>query len=222
MTVDVWDADELEVLERQIDLSAEQIAMLRPIDVEASSLHTGSHPIEVGVCGIDMAPEAMLIRPLPHWDDWSVASENVHNISREMLERDGVDAKLVALRVNALLQGNYVFSDAPGYDGTWLTRLFADTGVKPMFQIQSYDALLLPCRKIATTFMGPDRAARLARKVDVVYLHTHRAADDVLKMAANIRVLVDPEWADWFEKADYGDLMASVGRDPAELRRRRK
>lgn len=223
MMPDVWDPEELEVLNRQIDLSAEQISMLRTVDVEASSLHAGSHPIEVGVCGLDLVPEAMLIRPLPHWDDWSVASENVHNITREMLERDGLDAKLVALRVNSLLQGNYVFSDAPEFDGKWLTKLFSDTDVRPMFHIQSYDALLLPCRKIASTFMGPDRVARLTRKVEMVYLHTHRAADDVLKMAANLRVLVDQEWADWFEKAEYDDLMQSIGRAaPAELRRRRK
>lgn len=222
MTEDQWDRGELDELERQIDLTQEQLGQLRMTDVEASSLHRGSHPIEVAVCGLDMVPEAMLIRPMDHWDDWSVASEAVHNITQEMLRRDGVDAKLVALRVNALLQGSFVFSDAPEYDGNWYMRLFADTDVLPTFRIQHYDALMLPCRKIAATFMGPGRVAALTRKVDLVYLHTHRAGEDALKMAAGLRILVDPEWAAWFEKADYDDLLRSMGRDPARERRRRK
>ncbi|NTF17044.1 hypothetical protein G6L37_01200 [Agrobacterium rubi] len=222
MDVDTWDRDELRELEQQIDLTSEQIAQLRMTDVEASSLHKGSHPIEVASCGLDMVPEAMLIRPLDHWDDWSVASQAVHNITQEMLRRDGIDAKLVALRVNALLAGNFVFSDAPEFDGNWFMRLFVDVDVKPMFRIQDYDALFLPCRKIAATFMGPQRLAALTRKVDLVYLHTHRAADDALRMAAGVRVLVDQDWAEWFEKADYEDLLRSQGRDPSEIRRRRK
>lgn len=222
MIEDRWDKDELAELEGKVDLSSEQLSQLRMTDVEASSLHRGSYPIEVAVCGLDMMPESMLIKPMDHWDDWSVASQAVHNITPEMLQREGVEARLVSLRVNALLQGNFTFSDAPEFDGNWYMRLFADTDVKPMFRIQHYDALLLPCRKIASTFMGPRRIADLTRKIDLVYLHTHRAGDDALKMAAGLRVLVDQDWATWFEKADYDDLLHSQGRDPAEARRRRK
>jgi hypothetical protein len=221
MTQDTWDREELDELEKMVDLTQEQLSSLRMTDVEASSLHRGSHPIEAAVCGLDLAPEAMLIRPMPHWEDWSVASEAVHNISRRMLEQEGQDAKLVALRINALLQGNYVFSDAPEFDGKWYMRLFADTDTQMMFRIQHYDGLLLPCRKIASTFMGPARVAKLTRKAELVYLHTHRAGDDALKMAAGLRLLVDPEWADWFENADYEDLLRSQKRDPS-IRRRRK
>ncbi len=221
MARDQWDKEELKELDRQIDLTEEQIADLRMTDVEASSLYKLSYPIEVAVCGIEMHPESMLIKPLPHWDDWSAESQAVHNISRAMLASDGQDAKLVALRINALVQGHYVFSDAPGFDANWYARLFTDVDVKPMFRLQNYDSLMLPCRKIATGFMGPDRVARLARKVELVYPHTHRAGDDVIQMAAGVRILVDRDWADWFEKADYADLVRSMGRDPLGSRRRK-
>jgi hypothetical protein len=221
MARDQWDKDELKELDRQIDLTDEQIADLRMTDVEASSLYKLSYPIEVAVCGIDMQPESMLIKPMAHWDDWSAESQAVHNISRSMLASDGQDAKLAALRINALVQGHFVFSDAPEFDASWLAKLFVDVDVKPMFRLQNYDSLMLPCRKIATGFMGPDRVAKLARKVELVYPHTHRAGDDVMQMAAGVRMLVDKDWADWFEAADYADLVRSMGRDPTVSRRQK-
>jgi hypothetical protein len=222
MARDQWNKDELQELDRQIDLTEEQISNLRMTDVEASSLFKFSYPIEVAVCGIDMVPESMLIKPLPHWDDWSVESQAVHNISRSTLVSEGQDAKLVALRITALLKGRYVFSDAPEFDENWYLRLFSDVDVRPMFRIQDYDSLLLPCRKIASGFMGPDRVARLTRKMELVYPHTHRAGEDAMHMAAGVRMLVDREWADWLEQADYDDLLRSQGRDPEKERRRRK
>lgn len=220
MSTDVFNRGQLDRLESQIDLSPGQLADIRFTDVEASSLFKMSHPIEVAVCGFDMQPESMLIRPLPHWDDWSSESEGVHNISQRMLELEGVDATLVAHRVNVLLKGKYVFSDNPGFDGNWYMRLFADVDLKPAFGIQEYDALILPCTKIAAKTMGPARIERLTRKAELVYVHTHRAADDALRMAAVLRLLVDPEWADWLEKADYEAVTRSLGREPVSGRRK--
>lgn len=217
-----WDKDFLADLEKQIDLTAEVLSAIRFVDVEASSLFNLSYPIEVASCGIEMDVESMLIRPLPHWDDWSWESEQVHNISRAMLECDGQEARLVALRTNALLQGRYVFSDNPHFDNNWYQRLFADTDVRMAFKAQDYDPLRSPAMKIAVRTMSPADMARLESKVETVYLHTHRAGDDVRRMAAFIRYMVDPDWRSWFEKADYGDLVRSLGRDPNAPVRRRK
>ena len=54
------------------------------LDVEASGLHAGSYPIEVGWCGLDLVATSFLIRPHASWteDDWSVTSERVHGITR--------------------------------------------------------------------------------------------------------------------------------------------
>lgn len=217
-----WPRDYLEELERQIDLTPEVLADIRFVDVEASSLFKTSYPIEVAVATVDMAVESMLIKPLPHWDDWSWESENVHNISREMLERDGEDARLVALRSNALLRGRYVFSDNPGFDNRWYLRLFADVDVRMGFEARDYDPLRSPAMKIAVKTMSPSEMGRLEHKVETVYQHTHRAGDDVRRMAALTRYLVDPDWRAWFERADYSDLVRKLGRDPDAPRPRRK
>jgi hypothetical protein len=217
-----WPRDYLEELERQIDLTPDILADIRFVDVEASSLFKMSYPIEVAVATVDMVVESMLIKPLPHWDDWSWESENVHNISRDMLERDGEDARLVALRSNALLSGRYVFSDNPGFDNRWYLRMFADVDVRMAFEARDYEPLRSPAMKIAVRTMSPSEMARLEHKVETVYQHTHRAGDDVRRMAALIRYLVDPDWRAWFDRADYSDLVREVGRDPDAPRPRRK
>lgn len=212
MAADTWDKDELAELETKMDLSDQDILNLRMVDIEASSLFKLSHPIEIGVCGVDLAPEAMLIKPPPHWDDWSVASENVHRISRTMLERDGIEPRLVALRMNAIMRGKYGISDNVGFDSDWNSRLFVEADLSPLFGLQDFNGLLLSCRKIAVGFTGPKRLKKLMEKLEKVYQHTHRAGDDALQMAAAVRILVDREWADWFERQDLQKLLAAVER----------
>lgn len=212
MNDDVWPEDYVSELEGQIDLSPELLSSVRFVDVEASSLLEMSHPIELGVASLDMSVESMLIKPLPHWDDWSWESQGVHNISPEMLERDGEDARLVALRANALLQDMHVFSDNPSYDNHWCLRLFADVDVRMGFKAQDYDSLRGPAMKIAVKTMSPAELIRSERKVETVYLHTHRAGEDAVRMAALIRFLVDREWRQWFDRADYDDLVRDAGR----------
>jgi hypothetical protein len=203
---DDWGKYDLEELEVQEDLTPERISTIRLTDVEASSLYVGSYPIEVAVCGLDMQPEAMLIEPLEDWTDWSSAAEDVHGISRKKLAREGEGARLVALRVNVLVDGCEVYSDAPGTDGAWYQRLFEDVGLRQKFTLSDYETLLMPCRKIAAGFMGPKRLERLMQKVDLIYPHSHRAGDDALRMAATLKVMVDPEWANWLENAEWADL----------------
>lgn len=224
MSKNGWPSSYLDELESQIDLTPDVLRDVRFIDVEASSLFKTSYPIEVAAATVDMQVESMLIRPLPHWglEDWSFESENVHNISRRMLEQEGQDAKLVALRSNALLRGRYVFSDNPGFDNRWFQRLFADVDVKMEFGAQDYEPLRSPAMKIAVRTMSPEEMGRIERKVEMVYLHTHRAGDDARRMAALIRYLVDPEWRAWFDRADFSDLVREAGRDPDAPRPRRK
>ena len=100
------------------------------VDIEASSLHHGSVPIEIGWVGEDGEAEAYLIKPEVGWDDWSVASQSIHGISRAELARDGQDAQTVAnLALRALASAEVVFSDAPAFDQAWLEVLFATAGL---------------------------------------------------------------------------------------------
>ena len=100
------------------------------VDIEASSLNHGSVPIEIGWVGEDGQAEAYLIKPEAGWDDWSVASQSIHGISRADLARDGQDPRRVANRAfKALGAADAVYSDAPAFDQAWLEMLFATAGL---------------------------------------------------------------------------------------------
>jgi hypothetical protein len=64
------------------------------LDVEASGLD--GYPIEVGWCNERGALESHLICPAPGWTGWSKASERLHGITRETLEREGESYRTVA------------------------------------------------------------------------------------------------------------------------------
>jgi len=168
---------------------------IRFLDVEASGLHDGSYPIEVAWADADLRVRGFLIRPMDHWDerDWSLESERVHNIPRSLLMRDGIPAVEAAHRINEALDGFVSLSDAPGFDGGWLLRLFNDTGVAPRVRIGEYaDALGRLAR--LPDFPAADRLDGLIDTVRLRYPHTHRAGDDALQMAALWRCLADAGW----------------------------
>lgn len=106
------------------------------LDFEASSLSAYSHPIEVGWIREDGTGEAHLIAPAEHWTDWSVASESVHGISRDLLAREGRPASDVATRVLELFRtADAVYSDASGFDQAWLNELLVAAGRRAPFPV---------------------------------------------------------------------------------------
>lgn len=178
-------------------LKPEDMDRMRFVDVEASGLHATSYPIEVGWCGLDLKPVSMLIKPLPEWgpNDWSYQAEQVHGISRETLEREGMDAREVAEAIAAEFRGCEVFSDAPRFDAKWLMTLFSAVDVRPGFGMRPVeDAQALCARMAAKPFTSLQGLARVMEDVSRVYRHTHRAGDDCLRQAAQCRGLYDDEW----------------------------
>lgn len=168
---------------------------IRFLDIESSGLHDGSYPIEVAWADADLRVHSFLIRPMEHWDerDWSVESERVHNIPRSILMQHGIPAEEAAHRINESLDGFVSLSDAPGFDGGWLLRLFNDTGVTPLFRIAEF-ADALGRLAILPDFPAPERVEGLIEAVRNRYPHTHRAGDDALQMAAMWRCLADARW----------------------------
>ena len=94
---------------------------MRFVDLEASGLHAGSYPIEVGWCGLDLEPVSTLVRPLPEWERGGCDrnSEAVHGISRKDLEGAPPAAEVGRMLARAL-EGRTVYSDAPGFDWNWM------------------------------------------------------------------------------------------------------
>lgn len=166
------------------------------LDLEASGLHATSYPIEVGWAYVDLAVESMLIRPLPSWglEDWSLQSERIHNISRDLLIRNGTEAVSVARRLNEALAGRLVLTDAPRFDGHWLAVLYRDAGVSPSFGLDHYTGFL-HLAALRAGFTGEeDGFDTLLEHVDARYPHLHRAGPDALQMAARWKAICDERW----------------------------
>lgn len=66
------------------------------LDIEASSLDSGSFPIEIAWVDVTGCGEAYLISPRFNWNGWSAASEKLHGISRSMLDIEGTPAITVS------------------------------------------------------------------------------------------------------------------------------
>jgi hypothetical protein len=94
------------------------------VDLEASSLGSGSFPIEVASVNENGQGESHLIRPEPAWTNWSPQSEQVHGISQSLLLQQGKSADWVARRALTTLSGAILVSDDPAFDAHWLSMLF--------------------------------------------------------------------------------------------------
>ncbi|MDR3530749.1 MAG: hypothetical protein P4L90_09375 [Rhodopila sp.] len=68
-------------------------------DFGASSLETGSFPIEVGWCVQSGQGETHLIRPATTWMVGSAASQTIHGIRRGRLQADAEPVEQLARRV---------------------------------------------------------------------------------------------------------------------------
>jgi hypothetical protein len=103
------------------------------VDFEASSLESGSYPIEIGWVNTKGHGESYLIRPQPNWQGWSAKAEAIHKISYATLLRDGKPAEFVARRALAVLSdAHYLISDNPEFEDYWMTVLLTVIGAKPL------------------------------------------------------------------------------------------
>lgn len=112
--------------------------MLQPpaiIDVEASGFGAGSYPIEIGCVLADGRSYCALIQPVAEWTHWDPAAEAMHGISREVLAQHGLPPLSVAIRLNALLHGQTVYSDAWAHDYAWLATLHEAARVPPAYRV---------------------------------------------------------------------------------------
>lgn len=107
------------------------------IDVEASGFGRGSYPIEVGYALEDNATFCSLIKPESEWTHWDEQSEQVHNISREILAEHGKSATHIAEQLNNTLAHKTIYSDGWSFDNSWIGLLFATVEIPQKFKIES-------------------------------------------------------------------------------------
>ena len=88
--------------------------------------------------------ENHLLNPycIKEWIDWAPDSQAVHGLSRNYLSEHGEDPVLVAKRMNQVLSGLDVYSDADEYDVFWIDQLFKIVDIKREFYVRNFYSLL--------------------------------------------------------------------------------
>lgn len=157
-------------------------------DCEASDLE--GYPIEVGWAFTDAATgvvvsESHLIKPPGDWpvrESWDRAAERLHGIALAQLWRDGRPVWEVAQRMNAVLSGRELFSDAP-QDETWLRLLFDAAGFELTFTVRRTDARVLIAQAAADRGLDEAAYARAKALVAETAPRRHRAEADARHLA---------------------------------------
>lgn len=143
------------------------------IDIEASGFGPNSYPIEVGVVLADNRRYSRLIKPYPDWTHWCEQAESVHGISRESLQKYGIEGRQIALDLNKMLRGCILYSDCWGVDKPWLETLFYRSGVSLEFFISPLESILkeeqMLCWQVA-----------MSKTRESLQLARHRASTDAL------------------------------------------
>ena len=147
------------------------------IDVEASGFGKGSYPIEIGLIFPDGKTFCTLVKPVPEWTQWDKDAEKVHQVPRALLFEKGKDVKLVAHRLNELLNGTTTYTDAWGQDLAWIAGLFEAAGTRMNFRLEPLAALLSESQKQ----MWHETRSRVEKMLGT---QRHRASSDakVLQM----------------------------------------
>ena len=194
------------------------------VDIEASSLSSGSFPIEIAWVAASGLGESHLIRPHDEWladgcPGWSRESEGVHGISLDTLVRDGAPIEQVAARAAIVLapRRNIVCSDAPGFDGQWLETLFAFGGQHVTFDLidvrQVYGCACRPLLDLIAGLEGRERDLATERIRRIANELVGRAEEEESRLTRNRhRALADAEalWRIWRA------IMTAVARRVAE------
>lgn len=149
------------------------------IDIEASGLQSHSHPIEVAVVTADNRRYEALLRPLPEWTHWDEEAERLHGISRERLEKEGTDIRLVCAKLNDLCWRQTLYSDCWTYDSRWLHFLFAAAGMPMKFRCSALETVL-------TENEWLQWHERKRRCHEALRLPAHRAMNDAFAIAVTV------------------------------------
>ncbi|MBV1872414.1 MAG: hypothetical protein KUG83_07685 [Gammaproteobacteria bacterium] len=143
------------------------------IDVEASGFGRGSYPIEIGVALNDHTTHCYLIKPEPEWTHWDKKAESLHGISKELLEDKGRSVGEVAECLNEILVGQLVYSDAWGFDSSWIGKLYDAAELIQGFRVETL-------RKILTESQLDTWDATKESVREELALQRHRASSDAL------------------------------------------
>lgn len=160
------------------------------IDFEASCLPEDgqSFPIEVALARVDGVSRTWLIRPADMWRywDWSSEAEELHGISREMLEHEGRPPIQVLAEMAEFAGGCQVYADAD-LDAYWLEVLADAAGVQVPFSVKYLGQFM-----VERGYSRPQVLAALAEAQEKLP-REHIARDDARRLALAVRLLMEGE-----------------------------
>lgn len=150
------------------------------IDFEASCLpqYGRSFPIEVGIACPSGWSCSWLIRPHRNWAgwQWTTQAEELHGLSLDRLEREGLDVKEVAHRLRAAVGPDTLIADSH-LDDQWSRILFEAAGDTPHLPVMCLADLP------AFNAIGRERLIQALAEADQQRQRRHRAEDDALWLA---------------------------------------
>ena len=150
------------------------------IDIEASGFGAASYPIEVGLVLPAGNTFCSLITPAPDWRHWDSSAEQVHGVSRDLLQQHGKPAFDVAREVNGLLRGMTVYCDSWYHDFTWLSRLFDAGDSAQAFQLEDIRSLL-------TQEQADNWQVTKDKIIEELKISRHRASNDARVLQATLQ-----------------------------------
>ncbi len=168
------------------------------VDVEASghSPSTGSL-LSVGACLVDDPSVGIYLELRPEPDrPWSAEAEGVHHLSRERLERDGLEPAEAMRRLEAWL--NEVAADRwplfVGFNAPFDWMFVADClwrhlGRNP-FGISALDLKSLYMGRLGVARWEETRKVHVERRLGLSLEHTHHALEDARDQARLAQVLL--------------------------------
>jgi DNA polymerase III epsilon subunit-like protein len=150
------------------------------IDFEASCLpqYGRSFPIEVGIACPSGWSCSWLIRPHRNWAgwQWTTEAEELHGLSLDRLEREGLDVKDVAQRLRAAVGPDQLIADSH-LDDQWSRILFEAAGDTPHLPVMCLADLP------AFHAIGHERLTQALAEADQQRQRRHRAEDDARWLA---------------------------------------
>jgi hypothetical protein len=157
----------------------------RFLDVEASSFHKHSYPIEIAWSDPDGAIETHLINPdgINDWTDWDFHAEQIHGISRKLCRESGVHPKSLCRRMSqSIAPGELIYADGGQIDQDWIDVLFGAGSALgfSQFKVIHSDSIMLP---LLSSESDSGKSWRLYEKLKQDARHKvgsrHRAGSDV-------------------------------------------
>jgi len=169
------------------------------LDCEASSLDHESYPIEIAWGAAPGEIESHLINPYGYpqsYTNWDIGAQAVHGLSRNFLSKNGRHPETIAKRMDEMLSGQIVYTDAPDFDGFWCRRLFE--AVNRPLNIEFRDIDVLFRKLLPQEFWYVDMLQHYSTKLELlkvqartnVKVSAHRASNDVLYLLELYRLVL--------------------------------